>query len=459
MSQSLQSQLTRLYLNPDDVELRVACRSKQRGIYRPKQRAELVDKPSSSLTVKMAVGGKSDPDEVIRVCEEHLQKNPFDASFLFRLGEAARGGGYFATAVYVFNDILALCRGSQKLVRIEKAGLKALGLSYYGAGDLRNAQKVLAAYEGKYGLDKESDSFRQLVEKDLPARVAALSYEGAESSREVIRRPEEADELAREERGYHTENEKLERVGELEKVLADDNRNSQEKYRAATDASRLCRDLKRYDDAIRLMEAAAGFDSTSQARVGLAELMVAKADHEISALRAQLEEKPESEPLKSKIAAAEKRKWEMVVEIYGALVNKAATDESLQLALGEGHLHLGELAEDQEQVKSAITQFQKRYSKEENGYNAAVLLGKAFARIGVIDLAKRQFRKILDSVSSDDPSRNEIAFRALRELAQVQLDAGDKQGAYESLGEIYFRNRTWEDVEEQYLRLNEELGK
>jgi len=75
------------------------------------------------------------------------------------------------------------------------------------------------------------------------------------------------------------------------------------------------------------------------------------------------------------------------------------------------------------------------------------------------DVNKKQFQRILGSVDSDDPARHEIAFRALYELAQVQLEAGDRQGAFESLSEIYFRNRSWGHVEEQFLSLNRELAK
>lgn len=458
MSDSLQSSLNKLCLEPDDAGVRSAYRQKQRSVFRPEQRAQLLDAPSSAIGLKLSLGGKSDPAETMRACEDLLQKNPFDVSVLFRLGEAARRGGCRAAAVYVFGDIVSLCKGNPRLAKIERAAMKALGLSHYEALDLKNAQRVLDAYVQRYGLEEEADDFRKLVEKDLPARIAAIPYEEAGHARDVVRRPEETDRLAQEERGLHSPEERMARVAELEKLVGAPERKPHEKYRAAMDAAALCREMKDYDRALRLMELASGFDRTSQTEVAIAQLLIARATHELSALKAEADADPANEALKARLAEGERRKWALVVERFGSLANKVPNEEEFQLTLGEGRLNLGILAGDQEQVKAAISQFQKKYTKEEHVRKAAVLLGKAFARLGLIDLAKRQFQRILGSVDSDDPAKREIAFRALFELAQVQLEAGDNRGAFESLSEIYFRDRSWGNVEEQFLGLNRELA-
>ncbi len=459
MSETLQSAFNRLCLEPDNAEARAAYRQKQRGVFRPEQRSQLLEAPLSLLAIKMALGTRSDPDEVMRACEEQLQKNPFDVNILLRLGEAARKAGYRATAVYTFSDILALCKGSPRLAKIERVAMKALGLVRYEAGELLEAQKVLDAYAQRYGLEEETDDFRKLAEKDLPARIAAIPYEGAESSRQVIRRPEETERLAQAERGLHSEAEKLARIDELAKVASTAERKPHERYRAAMDAAALCKELKLYDRALQVLQQAAGLDRTSQTEVAIAETLVARANHELAALKTEADADPANDAVKVRLTEAERRKWALVAEKYESLARRSPTEEAYQLVLGEARFHLGVLTGDLEQIKAAVSQFQRRYTKEEHAHKAAVFLGKGFARMGLIPLAKKQFQRILGSVDSDDPARHEIAFRALYELAQVQLEAGDRQGAFESLSEIYFRNRSWGHVEEQFLCLNRELAK
>jgi len=450
----------RLYLSskPEDAKYREVYRNRMRNAFKG-QDVELMQKSYSAMRFRLTIGGKSDPKEIIELCEDRLKENPFDTTALSKLGECAGSAGYHELAIYTFTDLVQICSkaaANRRLQSVKKDAMRSLGLSYYAAGKYQESKNILNQFKNMYGLDNEVDEVRKLIETNLDALIQSQQIEeaGAEARR-LVKAPDIAEKLRDE--GPKSEEEIHLKIDELEKILGDAQKLNSERLNSAVQASRLYKQLKMYDEAIATRARGKEFDSTMDSNLAIAELKVQKADHELSQTIKQWDKEP-SEELDTLIEQKEKEKWQMVVHEYGELVGKIPTRDDLHLSLGEGCFHLGMITEDKEVIKRAITELQKRYNKQEDADKAAILLGRAFASMGIYSLAKKQFEKILDNTSiSEDPQKREIAFEALYELAHVLDQTGDKEGAHETLGKIYWIDRTWRDVEEIFLKLNEEI--
>jgi tetratricopeptide (TPR) repeat protein len=450
----------RLYLttHPDDSNARVVYRTNQRRGFKGRE-AEHIKKSSSRVGARLALGVKGNPLEVIEACEEHLEKNPFDIMYLFKLGEAAQTLGYYDTAIATFNDVIVLCSKVKGYENQKKDAMRSLGLTYHAAKRYEDAKKVFDRFRKVYRLDDESREIRDLVERDLDATIASKVYEQGGGAHKLVRDDREVERLRGAREGLRSEEEILAGIDSLEDALGDNSKSSTERLSAATKASELYLRLRRYDDAISTREKGKVFDTGHDSELAVAELKVKKANYEISELEKQVEERG-SDELESKLDDAKKRKWEFIVGEYGNLVSKIPTGrEDLYLTLGEGYFHLGKLEGDNERIKLAISQFQRQYNKKELKSRAAIMLGRSFSELGVFKLAIKQFKTILESMEKDNPAEKEIAFEALYELAHVLEQTGDIEGAADTIGEIYWRDRSWRDTEEILLRLNEVLSK
>jgi tetratricopeptide (TPR) repeat protein len=450
-----------LYLtqNPGDHHYRATYRSRQRLAFKGRE-TEMIRKASSRVGLRLVISRRSDPAEIMIACEEKLQSNPFDVTYLLKLGEAAQALSLTDTAIQTFTDVVELCGKATDAAGfqgVKKDALRSLGLVLYSAERFEEANKVLKRFAALYGLDGETAEFRGLVEKDIDAQIMSTTYGTATGARDLVRDQGGTEKLRDVNEGPRSDDEIRVRVAELEVTLASGDTLATEKLRAAVEAGRLYERLGDLDAAIDARARGAEFDTSTDSTVAVAKLKVLKATRNASRARGAADE-TEGAGAEAFCAEAERRAWLTVVSEYGELMQRMPTvDEEIPLALGEAYFELGRLEKGRERIKLAVSQFQRRYKREDNEYRARILLGRAFGELCLFPLAKRQFGKVLSAVDDmRDAAKREIVFEALYELAHIQLDDEDLDGALDSLGKVYEQDRRWRDVEEMILRLNDQ---
>lgn len=428
-----------LAANPKDIAARQEYRKAQRE-YFGGDRGELLGKRSREIVLRMAMHGKS-PLEAIAKCEEMLQDNPWDLNVLFCLGRTARKGGMADLAVAVLQDLTSL---GVKSVSV----LRELALSHYDAKHYNESLKVF----GQYDPSTESEEIRRLVEKDLPALIAATPYEEAKDYTEIEKNRGESVALQKKESRAHSEAEKNQKIEDQKKTAEDTTKDERVRLQAAIEASRLYRDRRNFDAAIQMRELAVSLDRTHDSRVALLKLRIAKADHQVKQLTkaSRMDE----------VAAITREKWEMIVDDCAALIHEVpAGHDEIHLLLGEACFELGKTDKNKDLVVQAISELQRDYRKQSLQDRASILLGRSFVELGILPLARQHFNDILKSI--DDHSskeRREIVFEAFYELGNVLESTGAAMEALTAFCEIFRRDVSWRDVAERVMLLNKKLG-
>jgi tetratricopeptide (TPR) repeat protein len=316
-------------------------------------------------------------------------------------------------------------------------------LTYYEAGRYDEAQKIFSRYDWK----DEPPEIRKIIEVDLPAMITASRFGAApnvlavEKNKGEALRAQKAAELVRDEATLHT------KVASLEAVVNDASNEPGKRRTCACEIARLYRQFRKYDEAIAALEKARPLGGSDLEKF-LTELRLEKADAALETLEG---------PAK---AGAVRERWALAVSDYRALVRSAPTSvPELHFRLGEALHQLGTLQDDPELIKQAIAQLQKDYADLRQKNPAGILLGQCFVRLRLYSLAKKHFTDVLAGLKDRETREGrETVFRALYELGQVHLIAGEKAQALEVFSEILRRDVGWGDVADVVLKLNAELS-
>jgi tetratricopeptide (TPR) repeat protein len=427
--------LDHLRRHPDDAPARKEYRDMLRNLPPFAGRRDALIQPGASGVKHLkSVFKKREPAEVVERCEELLKENPFDLQVLFELGRAAREAKWHQTAVLAFDD--AFVQGLRQPVV-----LRELGLAFYEGGRYEEAQKIFSRYDWK----NEPAEIRKIIECDLPAMITATKFGAApdvlavEKNKGEALRAQKAAELVRDEATLRS------KVASLEAVVNDPSNEASKRRTCACEIARLLRQFKKLDEAIAALEKARPLGGSDLEKF-LTELRLEKADAAIATLEG---------PAK---AAAVRERWALAASDYEALVRSAPTSApELHLRLGEALHQLGTITDDPELIKQAIAQLQKDYADLRHKNLASILLGQCFVRLRLYPLAKKHFSEMLAGLKDRETREGrETVFRALYELGQVHLIAGEKVQALEVFSEILRRDVSWGDVADLVLKLNAE---
>ena len=428
--------LDHLRQHPDDAQARKEYRDMLRNLPPFAGRRDALIQPGASGVKHLrSAFKKRDPAEIVERCEELLKENPFDLQVLFELGRAAREAKWHRTALLAFDD--AFVQGLR-----QAAVLRELGLTYYEAGRYEEAQKIFSRYDWK----NEPADIRKIIECDLPAMITAARFGAAsdvlavEKSKGEALRAQKAGELVRHEATHRS------KVAALEAVVEDASNEPGKRRTCACEIARLYRQFKKFDEAIAALEKARPLGGSDLEKF-LTELRLEKADASIATLEGRAKDE------------AVRERWALAVSDYRDLVRSSPTSvPELHLRLGEALHRLGTIQDDPELIKQAIAQLQKDYADLRHKNLACILLGQCFVRLRLYSLAKKHFSEVLANLKDRETREGrETVFRALYELGQVHLIAGEKAQALEVFSEILRRDVTWGDVADQVLRLNAEL--
>ncbi len=430
---------------PDDTDARREYRKNLRGIpaFREKK-AELLRSPSREIKLRMALRGKDVPALLDR-CEDLLAENPWDATVLLQLARLCRKAGDAATAIDVLDDLLAL-GARQSAVFRERA------LTLVDAGRHPEALETF----GRYDTSEESAEIRRLIERELPALIAAAAYEDAAHSRDLERQPGQALEAQKAQQAPRTRDEVAERARQHLAIAQDESKDRRVRLRAWIDLAEVYRRHDRHDEAVEAREKAAEIDPTCDQAVALAEVRVERAEARVRERRKALEKAKGDPSLEKALADRVRERWQLVVDEYARLVEQyPGMLPDIHLRLGEGCYELGRLTSDQGLVLQSIAELQREYTKQTHRDRASILLGRAFIQIGMHHLARKHFTQIIDRIGElDTAERRDVLFEAFYELATVLETTGDLDGALGAYEEIFRRDVNWRDVADRVLSLN-----
>ncbi|MEZ6197380.1 MAG: tetratricopeptide repeat protein [Planctomycetota bacterium] len=306
--------------------------------------------------------------------------------------------------------------------------MKTLGRLYY---DNKKYEESLACYERVIKVaprDQEAVKMR----KNLAAEGAIKSggFEKAKSARDLAKSSEQMAELERRQRLVRSA-EDVEAALEEAKAAVRENPERADLQRELGNLYFQKRDLPRaaecFEEALRLQPD----DFETSTRLGDVRLL--DLDTRIRELREEAKEGVEGAADMLRRLNEERRGFR--VEEFRRRVKAHPTDTGLRFRLGQY------LLEDDE-LDDAIAEFQAVVKDPKRKFQAMTLMGKAFAKKGMWDLATKQLEAALEGMGGVDEKNLEILYT----LATSLEEQGRREDALARFSQIYEIDISFRDV-------------
>ncbi|MCA8973598.1 MAG: tetratricopeptide repeat protein [Planctomycetes bacterium] len=349
-----------------------------------------------------------------RAYERYLAHDPLAEGANLSLGESLQRAGLSRSALAVY---AAYAEAEPRCL----PACRAAGALFYEQGKVKEA---LAMYEQALKIDpRDQESLK--ARKNLAAEGALRStgIEEAQSSRDLIKDKEQQRSLERQERLQLSADEIETELTELE-----------EKLQASPDDKKLLRRIARLREmakdlagALDLIERLLGLDP------GDAELQELAAD-----LRIRLQEQMVEKAIKRGDEAATQRARETLAQMRATesrrRLDRNPADTAARFDLGRSLLETGE-------VDAAIAELQHAVKDPRKKTDALFLLGRAFQKKDLPDLALGQFGKALESAGT-----GVLAKEALYEMGEICAKIGKRDEAMQHFTRILEQDIGFRDV-------------
>ncbi|MHC5073129.1 MAG: tetratricopeptide repeat protein [Planctomycetota bacterium] len=363
-----------------------------------------------------------------RAYERYLALDPLAEGANLKLGRSLQQAGYRKAALAVF-------RGYAEARPRCLEACRSAGALLYEAGEL---QPALDMYELALKVNpRDQESLK--ARKNLAAEGAlkATGLADATASRDLIKDKEQQ--------------RKLEKVGRLQLSKAEID---QEVEHLEEQLAERPNDLKLLVRMADLLE----MDDDLSAAHGYLEQAVrqdpANSDlqNRVGALQLRLQEKKvqEAEARGDESAASFARKALMAARLveYRRQVAQNPTDLTLRFQLGKALLAMGEAADgarddgDGEQLDEAIASLQQGMKDPRHKGESLFLLGQAFRRKGLAELAMGQLQKAREAVGRSDAMAKEVLYA----MGCVAEDMGQRDQALGHFSTILEQDIGFRDV-------------
>jgi len=393
--------------------------------------AKVAQKPASKLTAMLVGGVHLLVGDLCRLCgghgaaakayERYLVHDPLHEGANLKLGRALQRAGLNKAALAVYDAY-----ATQEPRCLEAC--RAAGGLFYQQGKVHEA---LAMYERALKVDpRDQESLK--ARKDLAAEGALRStgIEKAQSSRELIKDKEGQRQLERQERLQLSPEEIEQELEQLEAKLQE-TPDDQKLLRRTARLRELAKDLA---GALDLLDRLLGMqpqdtelqEQAGDIRIRLQEQMVAKAEKrgdDAAAARAR-------QALVQLRVTESKRRVERNPADFGA-----------RFQYGSALLESNALDE-------AIAELQQAVKDPRKKQDALFLLGKAFQRKGLPELALGQFEKALQAAGG-----GLLAKEALYEMGGLCVELGKPQDALRHFTSILEQDIGFRDVAQKVAQL------
>ncbi len=372
------------------------------------------------------------PRKKLECYEDALERLPSSTLLLIRAGKAAHKAGLSDAAATIFKDIVVRAPENKKALRY--------------AGELMEqkdeTQEALKYLNRLLQLDPSNRELAGRVKNlEAEAHMRKSKMEEAGSFRDMIKDKEVAEESVKR---FETADEKREKQLKqaLEELKAEPD-NVSKIIRLAT----LLQDDNQQERALKLLKKARQKHPDSfDIRQKLGDMQIRALDTKRRELEDKLRDSPEDTELKAKAEEISRRRNEIAVREYRWRAERHPTDRKLKLEMGYALFESGE-------TDAAIAQFQQAGQDSHLELDAAVMLGRSFAKKKQYDLAAEQFQRALSRHKTMDAKGMNLYY----ELAAALKGAGEKEEALNIYKRLYSHDIGYKDVAEQMESLRKEV--
>lgn len=364
--------------------------------------------------------------------EKALSNDPRNVGLNLSLGHSLLKAGHNAGAEAAFAVVTEFDKN-------DIDSLKILGKLYY---DGKKYDQSLDCYERVLKVsprDQEAIKMR----KNLAAEGAIKSggFENAGSARDLAKSQEQMDQLEKRQKLVRNTEDLGTAIEDLKKELEETPEDADAWLRLGA----LCHQARKLEDAEAAYAKAVELkpdDYDSANRYG--DVKMQSFDAKIRTLREEM--KAGDETVDDDLRLALKNRRTFRVEEFRRRVNSHPTDTSLRFKLGQYLL-------DAHMVDEAITELQLVVKDPRRKYQAMTLMGRAFLRKGLGDLAIKQLDGALEGLGGVTEKNLDLVYT----LAQAHEGEGKIEEALNRYTEIFEIDISFKDVSDKIKDLRDSL--
>ena len=370
---------------------------------------------------------KKDPKRAVEILEKVFEKEPYNRQANLVLKEAALAAGWPETAVFALRTLL---EENPRDLNI----LHDLGRLYHELGD---SDQEVEVYNRISAIDPlDAQALRLGKDASAHASMKRGGWTQAESYRDLIKDKEEAISLEQQSR--------LRLTGEaLDQQIAE----TYARHKAEPANIDLVRRLGALNEQKEDFEAAIGWyenaaNLTKGADTGLARkvsnLKIKCLEHEIAAHEEFLSRHNADEVHARKfeeLKTVKGKRAEILIDHARERLARNPTDLQLRFDLGENLFNAGRFRE-------ALPELQRARQNPHARLKAMSLLGCAYSKLEMLDLAMRQLEEASKEIVSMDAMKKEIVYN----LGLVYERMGEREKSLACMKQIYEADYGYKDV-------------
>jgi len=371
---------------------------------------------------------KKDAKRAVELIEKILEDEPYNKQANLALKDAAVAAGWLETGVFALQTLLEENARDTKL-------LHELARLYHELGE---SEREVEIYNRISAIDP-ADAAAMRLGKDASARDSMKSggWAAAASYRDLIKDKEAAVSLEQQSRMQLTEESLGRQIAEVYALHEVEPQNIDIARRLGA----LSEQKDDLDAAIAWYRYAS--DLTHGSDPGLirkiSELRVKVTEREIAALEESIANNACDTMVltekNSALAAAKKRRAEMLIEEARKRVERNPTDLQFRFELGEHLMNAGHFRE-------GLPELQRARQNPNARLKAMNALGRCYRELGMFDLAAKQLEEAAREIATMDATKKEIVYN----LGLVYEGMGNREKSLACMKQIYEADYGYKDV-------------
>jgi len=371
---------------------------------------------------------KKDAKRAVELIEKILEDEPYNKQANLALKEAAVAAGWFEIGVFALQTLLEENARDTKL-------LHELARLYHELGE---SEREVEIYNRISAIDP-ADAAAMRLGKDASARDSMKSggWGAAASYRDLIKDKEAAVSLEQQSRMQLTGESLGQQIAETYAMHEAEPQNVDVARRLGA----LSEQKDDLDAAIAWYRYAS--DLTHGSDPGLirkiSDLGVKQTEREIAALEESIANSAGDTMVlaekNSALAAAKKRRAEMLIEEARKRVERNPTDLQFRFELGEHLMNAGHFRE-------GLPELQRARQNPNARLKAMNALGRCYRELGMFDLAAKQLEEAAREIATMDATKKEIVYN----LGLVYERMGNREKSLGCMKQIYEADYGYKDV-------------
>jgi tetratricopeptide (TPR) repeat protein len=371
---------------------------------------------------------KKDAKRAVELIEKILEDEPYNKQANLALKEAAVAAGWLETGVFALQTLLEENARDTKL-------LHELARLYHELGE---SEREVEIYNRISAIDP-ADAAAMRLGKDASARDSMKSggWAAAASYRDLIKDKEAAVSLEQQSRMQLTEESLGRQIAEVYALHEAEPQNIDIARRLGA----LSEQKDDLDAAIAWYRYASDLTQGSDPGVirKISDLRVKVTEREIAALEESIANNAGDTMVltekNSALAAAKKRRAEMLIEEARKRVERNPTDLQFRFELGEHLMNAGHFRE-------GLPELQRARQNPNARLKAMNALGRCYRELGMFDLAARQLEEAASEIATMDATKKEIVYN----LGLVYERMGNREKSLACMKQIYEADYGYKDV-------------